>query len=157
MKRKQEYSVHELSKREGKARRQEENKIWKARDRQAWSEVDANARHTEYFRQQFPDLDDDEWKQLLLSMSLDLPVTFRICRQRNSCVSVSLLHRMNKEFRQMTGRFIEVKGEVVKDIVRPILNSVSSKISAFKIAADSSTLSHSPAPCPSHPTSKIQS
>ena len=135
---------------------------------QIWSEVDPNPRHTIYFKAQLPALSDpNEWTKFQLAMSSDLPVTFRVCTGRNRLVTSALCHRMDHEFRAMKGRFVEVKGKVIENVVTPLFrvsgagylgskgqgtsdtdvdhcHLSSSSGAIYKVNADSYSLSHAP-------------
>ncbi len=79
-----------VSKAEKKVLRQQANHEWKILDRMAWSDKDANPRHTLYYKSQLPVLE-SEWSQFHAAMASDLPVTFRISERcsavaRNACV-----------------------------------------------------------------------
>jgi hypothetical protein len=59
-------------------------------------ENDPNPRHTEYYRQQLPELH-EEWALFQETMAKDLPVTFRLCTERNGFVSSILKSRLLTE------------------------------------------------------------
>jgi hypothetical protein len=59
-------------------------------------ENDPNPRHTEYYRQQLPELH-EEWAHFQETMTKDLPVTFRLCTKRNSFVCSILKSKLLTE------------------------------------------------------------
>lgn len=59
-------------------------------------ENDPNPRHTEYYRQQLPELQ-EEWALFQETMAKDLPVTFRLCTERNRLASSILKSRLLTE------------------------------------------------------------
>ena len=121
------------TKAEAKERRKQSNKLWKTKERFG---EDPNSRHSLYYKQQLLELN-EEWSQFTQTMCRPLNVTFRVCMGRDPLVARVLTARFLGEFRDMAGRFVEVRGVVVaKDVV----TAVSWIPGAFSIAADSATL-----------------
>lgn len=68
-----------ISKAERNRLRKESNKKWKLTDRKVGSGKDPCPRHTLYYKEQLPELrDEDEWTAFQSSLVDPLPVSFRI-------------------------------------------------------------------------------
>lgn len=108
-----------LSKAEKKIDRIKVNRIWKLKDRMPWSGSDPNPRHTRFYAYQIPEFI-DEYLSFKNAMATGLPVTFRFSHNCHGWYTCALEDRLRREFRMMHGRFIEAKGEVVKEVAHPI-------------------------------------
>lgn len=120
-----------LTRSQRKELKRQQNREWK------WHRVDSdpNPRHTEYYRQQLPDLY-NEWASFQETMAKVLPVTFRLCCARNEFICSILKLRLSAEFRHMRGRFTAVNDIVVDEVVVP----VSWCPNSWQINCDSATL-----------------
>lgn len=124
-----------LTKREFNARRQHENKLWQLSNRIG---LDANMRYKAYYQTQLPFLQ-EEWEAFHRVMSSPLPVTLRLNSSRMPFSSFVLRSRL-EDFNRNKGRFIEVNGEVVHQLISPITFLPLEKLEAYQINVDSKSL-----------------
>lgn len=123
--------------------RRKANKEWKVSDRLVDSGIDANPRHTLYYKQQLPCLL-EEWNDFQASLCTPLPVTFRFGGSCPSIVEGSIKKRVADEFKTMRGRYVELNGKVLSDDIVKMISWCKS----WQISADSGTLARSEALAP---------
>ena len=83
----------QLSKAERNLLRKANNKKWKLMDRKVGSGKDPCPRHTLYYKEQLPELrDEDEWSAFQASLVAPLPVSFRIGGGCPAIVEVCIHH-----------------------------------------------------------------
>jgi 16S rRNA C967 or C1407 C5-methylase (RsmB/RsmF family) len=110
-----------LSKAEKNLLRKKKNKEWKFTDRKVGSGKDPNPRHTLYFQAQCPELANvDEWNLFQACLVDPLPVSFRVGHDCPTSVELSIKHRMDNEFKLLRGRYVEIGGKVLKEIVKKV-------------------------------------
>jgi 16S rRNA C967 or C1407 C5-methylase (RsmB/RsmF family) len=135
-----------LSKKQRNEHRKESNKKWKSTDRKVGSGVDPNPRHTLYYKIQLPQLNDEqEWERFQQALVNPLGVTFRVGSCCPVLVMQSVIHRMNREFKTLTGHFFELNGIVIRDDVVKQVQWMLPQLHVWQVVTDSITLAREPA------------
>lgn len=133
-------SRRRLTKREFRQKKTEEKKLWELSNLMG---VDLNPRFREYYLAQLPSLR-AEWDAFHKVLSAGLPVTFRLSMARNPFAATALKLRIQKECDKLKTTFIEMNGEVVHNLLTPLLYFPESLVCAFQLNIDSATLARNP-------------
>ena len=103
------------SKKERNESRKKQNKIWKTSIRLPDSGVDANPRHTQYYRAQLAELaEPQEWQRFQAMLCKKLPVTFRFGHTACSSVRRGIDGLLRGSLNHLTAEYVELDGEVVR-------------------------------------------
>lgn len=91
--------LKQLTKAQCKEKRIKDNKVWKTQSRYYGSGVDPNPRHTLYYKQQLPFLQDGhEWEQFQTTMCQPLQLTFRLGSNSFGSYHKLLKHHIEQKF-----------------------------------------------------------
>jgi 16S rRNA C967 or C1407 C5-methylase (RsmB/RsmF family) len=107
---------------------------------------DPNPKHSIYYQAQLQCLNEkSEWNSFQTCLAVPLPTVFRLGFACPSMMAQVTRGLMNSEFKTMTGRFVEIRGEVIKDNIVTQLPWFAPSATVWQCMADASTIKHSKA------------
>jgi 16S rRNA C967 or C1407 C5-methylase (RsmB/RsmF family) len=134
-----------LTKAEKKKKRRLDNAEWKQNVKacKVSAKYDPNLRYSKYYQSQLPFLV-EEWEVFQKCLCTPLPVTFRHGASSPGLVSRKTASMMNKTFKSMKGRFIEVNGNILNDNIVSKTTWFDGSLSNVWQTVDHETLSKNP-------------